>query len=100
MRRLTACLLATTLAMPAFAQPLDPGKQRFHDLFKEMVETNTELSIGNCTELAGKIQAHLKQAGYPDSDLHPFQAEGHPKEGGLVAVLPGSDPKAKAILLL
>lgn len=100
MRILLASLLATAVALPAWAQPLDPGQLRYHDLFKEMVETNTELSIGSCTALAGKIQAHLKQAGFPDSDLHPFVADGHPKEGGLVAVLPGSDPKAKPILLL
>jgi acetylornithine deacetylase/succinyl-diaminopimelate desuccinylase-like protein len=44
--------------------------------------------------------ARLKAAGYPDSDLHFFSVPDHPKEGGLVAILPGSDPKAKAILLL
>ena len=33
-------------------------------------------------------------------DLHLFSVPDHPKEGGLVALLPGSDPKAKAILLL
>ena len=46
------------------------------------------------------MAARLKAAGYPDSDLHFFSVPDHPKEGGLVAVLPGSDPKAKAILLL
>jgi acetylornithine deacetylase/succinyl-diaminopimelate desuccinylase-like protein len=46
------------------------------------------------------MAARLKAAGYPDADIHPFQADGHPKEGGLVAVLHGSDPKAKGILLL
>ena len=46
------------------------------------------------------MAARLKAAGYPDSDLHIFTAPDHPKEGGLVAILPGSDPKAKAILLL
>ena len=37
---------------------------------------------------------------YPDSDLHLFSVPDHPREGGLVALLPGSDPKARAILLL
>jgi acetylornithine deacetylase/succinyl-diaminopimelate desuccinylase-like protein len=46
------------------------------------------------------MAAHLKAAGYPDADLHPFTAPGHPKEGGLVAVLHGTDAKAKAVLLL
>jgi acetylornithine deacetylase/succinyl-diaminopimelate desuccinylase-like protein len=100
LRTFVSSLLATALVIPAMAQPLNPGQQRYHDLFKEMVETNTELSIGSCTELAGKIAGHLKQAGFPNSDLHPFATADHPKEGGLVAVLPGSDPKAKPILLL
>jgi acetylornithine deacetylase/succinyl-diaminopimelate desuccinylase-like protein len=46
------------------------------------------------------MAAHLKAAGFPDSDLHLFTAPGHPKEGGLVAIYPGRDPKAKAILML
>src|SRR5581483_3910619 len=39
-------------------------------------------------------------AGFPDSELHPFATPEHPKEGGLVAIYPGKDPKLKAILLL
>jgi acetylornithine deacetylase/succinyl-diaminopimelate desuccinylase-like protein len=77
-----------------------PGQPRFRALYKELVETNTTLSSGSCTPAAQKMAAHLKAAGYPDSDLHIFTAPGHPKEGGLVAVLHGSDPKAKAVLLL
>ena len=42
----------------------------------------------------------LKTAGYPDEDLRIFVPEGHPKEGGLLAALHGSDPNAKAILML
>ncbi len=42
----------------------------------------------------------MKAAGFPESDLHPFAAPDHPKEGGLAAVYPGRDPKLKPILLL
>jgi acetylornithine deacetylase/succinyl-diaminopimelate desuccinylase-like protein len=100
LRALVSLLLATALAGPALAQPLTPGQEKFRALFKEMVETNTALSNGSCTELAGKIASHLKEAGFADSDIHLFQAPGHPKEGGLLAVLPGSDPRAKAVLML
>ena len=92
--------LAALLALPASAQDLRPDQQAFRALYKELVETNTTLSVGDCTLAAQRMAAHLTAAGYPDSDLHIFTAPGHPKEGGLVAVLPGSDPKAKAILLL
>ena len=46
------------------------------------------------------MAARLRAAGYPESDLHPFAVADHPKDGGLVAVLPGTDRSVKAILLL
>jgi acetylornithine deacetylase/succinyl-diaminopimelate desuccinylase-like protein len=100
LRILVTPLFAAVLAVPAMAQPLTPGQEKFRALFKEMVETRTALSDGSCTELAGKISGHLKAAGFPDGDIHLFQAPASPKEGGLVAVLPGSDTTAKAVLML
>jgi len=99
MRTLLSVALAAHLALPAAAQTR-PDQQRFRALYKELIETNTTLSAGDCTLAARKMAAHLKTAGYPDADLHIFTAPDHPKEGGLVAVLHGSDPKAKSILLL
>src|SRR6476659_4909790 len=78
----------------------DSGEPRFRALYKELVETNTSLSAGSCTLAAERMAAHLKSAGFADSELTLFTAPGHPKEGGLVAIFPGADPKAKAILLL
>jgi acetylornithine deacetylase/succinyl-diaminopimelate desuccinylase-like protein len=100
MRAMISAAVAVGLALPAMAQDGDKGQARFRALYKELVETNTSLSSGDCTLAARKMAAHLKAAGYPDSDLHVFTAPDHPKEGGLVAVLHGSDAKAKAVLLL
>ena len=69
------------------------GEQRFRASYKELVETNTTLSAGSYTVAAERIAARLRAAGFPDGDLHPFAAPGHPKEGGLVAVYPGRDPR-------
>ena len=91
---------AMARAQAASAPPLRPDQAAFRALYKELVETNTELSDGSCTLAAERMSAHLRAAGYADADLHPFSAPGHPKEGGLVAVLKGSDPKARPILLL
>jgi acetylornithine deacetylase/succinyl-diaminopimelate desuccinylase-like protein len=93
----TAALLA--LSLSAHAAGSD-GEAQFRDLYKELVETNTTLSVGSCTLAAERMAAHLKKAGFADSDLHLFTAPDHPKEGGLVAVYPGRDPKLKAVLLL
>jgi acetylornithine deacetylase/succinyl-diaminopimelate desuccinylase-like protein len=92
-----ACLAVS--AIGASAQP-DTGEAQFRSIYKELVETNTSLSVGDCTLAAQRMSDHLKAAGFPESDLHPFSVPDHPKEGGLVAVYPGRDPKAKAILLL
>jgi acetylornithine deacetylase/succinyl-diaminopimelate desuccinylase-like protein len=100
MRKWALAAMAALGMLPAGAQDLRPDQQAFRTLYKEFVETNTTLSAGSCTLAAMRMAARLKAAGYPDSDLYLFSVPDHPKEGGLVAVLPGSDPKAKAILLL
>jgi acetylornithine deacetylase/succinyl-diaminopimelate desuccinylase-like protein len=102
MKRLFALLLVAS-ALPALAAPpqdAPASEQRFRSLYKELVETNTTLSAGNCTLAAERMAARLRAAGFADSDLHVFTPPDHPKEGGLVAVYAGKDPKAKAILLL
>ena len=77
-----------------------PDQRAFFGLYKELVETNTTLSVGSCTQAAAQIRARLHAAGYPDADLTSFGVPDHPKEGGLVAVLHGSDPAVKPMLLL
>ncbi len=81
-------------------QPLRPDQADFRSLYRELVDTNTTLSAGSCTVAAQEMAAHLRAAGFPQADLHLFATPDHPKEGGLVAVLPGTDSAAKAILLL
>lgn len=100
-RLVTLAALLYTVTLTA-APPTDTpaGEQRFRALYKELVETNTTLSAGSCTLAAERMAARLKAAGFPEGDLHPFAISDHPKEGGLVAVYPGRDPKQKAILLL
>jgi len=93
---------ATALAAfkTSSADQASSGEPQFRELYKELIETNTTLSSGSCTLAAQRMAARLRAAGFPDSDLRPFAAPDHPKEGGLVAFYPGRDPKAKAILLL
>ncbi|HEX4242704.1 MAG TPA: M20/M25/M40 family metallo-hydrolase [Steroidobacteraceae bacterium] len=104
---LALCLAASNAGLSSqAATPKSPdaqataGEPAFRDLYKELVETNTTLSSGSCTLAAARMAARLKAAGFPDSDLRPFSTPDHPKEGGVVAIYPGRDPKAKAILLL
>jgi acetylornithine deacetylase/succinyl-diaminopimelate desuccinylase-like protein len=99
--RFGAAVLLTILAAPGFAQPaVRPDQAQFRALYQEMVETDTSVTSGSCTALAEKVAAHLKAAGYADSDLTLFSTPDHPKEGGLVAVLKGTSKTARPMLLL
>src|SRR5580692_3619099 len=85
---------------PGYAQSGDNGLQRFREIYKELVETNTTLSAGDGTLAAKRMAARLRNAGFPDQDLRIFVPDAHPKERGLLAILHGSDISAKAILML
>ena len=97
---LTATLSAATLLASAAGAQSRPDQKPFFDLYKQLVETNTSLSVGSCTQAASQIAERLKTAGYNDRDITLFSVPDHPKDGGLVAILPGSDPSAKPMLLL
>ena len=100
MRNLLAAFALTAgFTAPAIAQ-LRPDQTEFRGLYKELVETNTTLSAGSCTLAAERMAARLKAAGIPNGDIRLFSVPEHPKDGGLVATLPGTDSNARAILLL
>ncbi len=107
-RALTSALtmiLALTLPWAASADeapigPLRPDQAAFLALYKELVETNTSLSVGSCTLAADRVAAHLKSAGYTDADITLFSVPEHPKEGGIVAILNGTSKTLKPMLLL
>jgi acetylornithine deacetylase/succinyl-diaminopimelate desuccinylase-like protein len=90
--------LAITSAATAAGSKSRAGEPEFRELYKELVETNTALSNGSCTLAAERMAARLKSVGLEQVQV--FTAPDHPKEGGLFAVFPGTDPKAKAMLLL
>ena len=95
-----ALTLGLSLAHPAAAQDLRPDQVAFRAIYKELVETNTSLSAGSCTVAAAKMAAHLKAAGYTDGQITFFSVPDHPKEGGVVAIYPGTSKTAKPMLLL
>ncbi|ESQ93867.1 M20/M25/M40 family metallo-hydrolase [Asticcacaulis benevestitus] len=98
---LLAFTAVLAISVPAFAADTSgDGEPAFRATYKELVETNTTLSVGNCTLAAERMAARLKAAGYPDADLRVFSVPEHPKEGGLVAILHGKGSKKKPILLL
>jgi len=98
LRAAASALAAAVLASAAGAQ--DKGEAAFRATFKEMVETDTSAMTGDCTALVQKVAARMRAAGFPAEDLHVFVPDGAPRAGNLVAVLPGKDPSARAVLML
>ena len=96
----TAALALCAAAATAQPPPNFPGQAEFRDLYKELIETNTTVSAGSCTTAAQEMAARLKAAGYADADVRILVPPNRPKDGNLIAVLRGSDPRAKAVMLL
>ncbi len=77
-----------------------PDQTKFREIYKELVETNTTHSTGDCTLAATRMAARLKAAGFADADLNVFAPENLPLDGGLIATFAGSDPKLGTVMLL
>ncbi len=88
------------LAVPALAATPTPDETAFRGLYRELVEIDTTLSNGSCTRAAEAMAARLKAAGFAEADLQIIAPPERPKDGALIATLPGSDKAALPILLL
>jgi acetylornithine deacetylase/succinyl-diaminopimelate desuccinylase-like protein len=91
--------ISSAAATPATAKPA-ADEIAFRVLYKQLVEINTTLSTGSCTDAAKAMQARLVEGGLPAADTQVLVPPERPKDGNLIATLKGSDPAAEAILLL
>jgi acetylornithine deacetylase/succinyl-diaminopimelate desuccinylase-like protein len=105
--KLLALAVTTFVSIPVAAQVptgkmdvLRPDQQQFFALYKELVETDTTVNNGDCTVAAAQIAARLKAAGFADDQITLFSVPDHPKEGGIVAVYPGTSATLAPMLLL
>ncbi|HSD18133.1 MAG TPA: M20/M25/M40 family metallo-hydrolase [Thermomonas sp.] len=102
-----ALAAAALVALPVAAQvptgtmdTLRHDQEDFFALYKELVETDTTVTNGSCTQAAAQIAARLKAAGFADDQVTLFSVPEHPKDGGIVAVYPGTSSTLKPVLLL
>jgi acetylornithine deacetylase/succinyl-diaminopimelate desuccinylase-like protein len=72
----------------------------FRDLYRELIEINTTLSAGSCTQAAEAMKAHLVAAGFADRDMQLLIPPDRPKDGTLIAVLAGREPRLKPVMLM
>jgi acetylornithine deacetylase/succinyl-diaminopimelate desuccinylase-like protein len=98
-RLLTGAALAVLATQTARAAD-DPTEAAFRATYKELVETNTTVSNGSCTLAAQRMGARLTAAGFTPDQIAYYATPEHPRDGGLVAVLPGTSKTEKPILLL
>ncbi|SCK16093.1 Acetylornithine deacetylase/Succinyl-diaminopimelate desuccinylase [Variovorax sp. HW608] len=87
----------TAAAAPAPLPPLTPEQQRFHDIYKELVEINTTHLSGNNTEAAQAMRKHLLDAGFKADEIQLF--EPYPNKGNLVVRYKGTGAKKPLLLL-
>jgi acetylornithine deacetylase/succinyl-diaminopimelate desuccinylase-like protein len=87
------------LAAPAHAGPTPPPAQQqlAHDIYKELIETNTTASSGDTLAAARAMAARLIAAGLAKDDVQVIATA--PNRGNLVARLRGTGKK-KPILLM
>jgi acetylornithine deacetylase/succinyl-diaminopimelate desuccinylase-like protein len=72
----------------------------FRSLYRELVETDTSLSNGSCTLAAERMAARLHAAGFTGRDVRIVVPPGYPRQGNLVARIPGANPNLAPVLLL
>ncbi len=94
-----ATIVLGSLGLPA-AAAVRSDQTAFRMLYKELVETNTTHSVGDCTLAANRMAARLAAAGFAKADLNIFVPEGLPLDGGLIATVAGTDTTKGAIMLL
>jgi acetylornithine deacetylase/succinyl-diaminopimelate desuccinylase-like protein len=100
MSKTVAAILMAISAQATSAQTLRPDQTEFRGLYKQLVETNTEVTDGSCTQAASQLAERLRASGIPESQITLFSTPDHPKDGGIVVVYPGSAPSMKPLLLL
>jgi acetylornithine deacetylase/succinyl-diaminopimelate desuccinylase-like protein len=102
-RFLGSVILPAILAFTTNAQtPASSGPDRsaFLSLYRELVETNTTYSAGDCTAAAKQLESRFREGGFIESELTLYVPPDRPRDGGLVVTWNGRSPAIPAILLL
>jgi hypothetical protein len=100
LRNAGAALILLAASGPLAAQARTDPESRFRALYRDLVETDSSPTTGNCTSVAEKARAYLLEAGFPAGDVELVLAPDLPRDGNLVAHFPGTDPSAAPILLV
>lgn len=97
--RSIACAAAIAVCGSAIAQApaTTPEQQRFHAIYKELVEINTTHSAGSTTQAAEAMRAVLLKAGFAEDEVQII--EPFPRKGNLVLRWKGTGAKQPMLLM-
>ena len=85
---------------PAGAAQWSADEAEFRNLYRQLVNINTTRSAGSCTEAAEAMRTRLSAANIPEKYMQILAPPDRPKDGTLIALLPGRELSEKPILLL
>jgi acetylornithine deacetylase/succinyl-diaminopimelate desuccinylase-like protein len=96
---LIATVAITAPGARAQTATLTAEQQSLHDIYKELIETNTEDSagVGSVTKAAEQIAARFRAAGFPESDIHLVGPT--PDKHAVIVRLHGTGAKKPLLLL-
>src|SRR5258706_3522545 len=88
---LGAALSSLLLHAGAWAQAPGVEGERFHEIYKELIEINTSHSVGDTTQAACAMRQRLLSAGFTAADVEVI--EPFPKKGNMLARFKGTGQK-------
>lgn len=94
---LTIASMAFAIASVARAADSAAAQALFHDIYKELVETNTSHSAGDNTLAAHRMEKRLREAGFTEAEMQ--VVEPFPKRGNLILRFKGDGTKRPLLLL-
>jgi acetylornithine deacetylase/succinyl-diaminopimelate desuccinylase-like protein len=83
-----------------WAANLTDDQTTFRGIYEQLIEIDTTLSAGSCTNAAQAMADRLRAAGVPDQDIHIIVPPEWPNQGNLVAIFRGTTPDLAPLLLL
>jgi acetylornithine deacetylase/succinyl-diaminopimelate desuccinylase-like protein len=98
--RFVGLVSAIYLATNSWAVAPQSNQAELREIYQQLIEINTTLSAGSCTEAAQAMAGRLKAAGIPQQDIHVIVPPDWPTQGNLIASIPGTSTDLGPILLL
>lgn len=80
-------IAALLCAIPMLAhanKPLAPNQQLLHDVYKQLIETNTMDTVGSVTKAVDEMASRCRAGGFPERDILVLAPPGHPTKVNLV----------------